>query len=965
MSAEDDKRKEDVQFSTSVKRALGNAKKIEKIVTDCHNAAIGGHVYSERALFTLIEDSLTPDMRLGAAHGSMGEIIGGLLHLLYYNNPTSGSTANESDKMVAKLKVHRNATPACLYGLSPTTAENSVKKTDDSNDFFIEKARKFLTPAERRLVSERLELIVELYHPQYVIPALMSVISPHQTPFQGQKFFYKEAAADMMEEFVLKKDGVLVLVDTLLTDLPPTELSAYQRVVLAVTKIPRFCHSSEDFFKRISPQILKLWTSAEVWKKTHFCTALPMIILELWKKHKKLFNEYIMNVVGLPLICIVRETVETLRRDHSSLGIKGEGVVTVELDCEKLSKSSSVLDDHYQQIFSGRDVVLCVESLHRVVYEYRVKSVFDMFGNFLDPLLHLYSFVYASSMGCRSAVFEIISQILLSDPKKSLLILYNFLSESTPRYYDHFYYYAGVEGGIEVRYGHQRDAGDAYTEGFMSSLKNVANMADSDQQAVMVERRVDSLVEILSYLATKRESSLAGDLLASFLSQDLSVSSTASLVPLKLCLALCQKLGSSCLKTGSQAANLILYLLKSAKQPPTTPESDEAKEEREEENLSSITTALTLLELAMTDKLMLSIEFSKLLQIKEALLETKCSEPEIAQMVATCRIGVTRLVDNYEKKGTPEDVDEDVVATEGTENSQEKILHDALTSLADSDPGRIGHGLLTLTQLIRSAETDADRDSVLRDFPTILDAFTSYLAHDESYIFLSAGKGLTALCEMFPEQSVPAVIERYRPFKTEIRSGTDTVRRARMKQKRSAATQMRDHRLNDVIQETDRIAKLADVLCYVVWRGGITRYAGAIVNALLERCHHSEEELIRASAMQSIATVCLHCAHEMLGSLDSVVCTAFDVMALDNSMMCRRAAMSILYHIFAGLSNDSVVILEKYIPKMFEIARDNLHGKEPVLGEYCRLLLEEGNNLRHNLHQQEEQSLFSRPNNAF
>ena len=80
----------------------------------------------------------------------------------------------------------------------------------------------------------------------------------------------------------------------------------------------------------------------------------------------------------------------------------------------------------------------------------------------------------------------------------------------------------------------------------------------------------------------------------------------------------------------------------------------------------------------------------------------------------------------------------------------------ALKELCDPLVPVRGHGLIRLTHMVQ------ERGKALEPmFDTLLKIFEENLDHTDTYIYLSAVNGLSALCEVFPEASVSRVCELF------------------------------------------------------------------------------------------------------------------------------------------------------------------------------------------------------------
>eukprot|EP01059_Diplonema_ambulator_P036215 TRINITY_DN8955_c0_g1_i2.p1 TRINITY_DN8955_c0_g1~~TRINITY_DN8955_c0_g1_i2.p1 ORF type:complete len:859 (+),score=281.61 TRINITY_DN8955_c0_g1_i2:242-2578(+) len=569
--------------------------------------------------------------------------------------------------------------------------------------------------------------------------------------------------------------------------------------------------------------------------------------------------------------------------------------------------------------YSATDVAESVERMHRMIHEVRKDVIFKMYGPVFEALLKMHATVYQSPLMVKDALLEILQKLVHADPEKSrLVLLSHILSAAAPTH--------GIKGLPMLASG-----GEGY------------HFAPSPTGGVMVTHGplppVDTTAAVLHLLLSLSEKSpVPGDILMNLLAEHKS--DPANVNVMTLACKLIEKLGFKCLKNGNQAISLILFLLNLG----LAEEGEVVGGEEAEDRLEGMTTGLSLLELALTDKLMVQVDRSRLAELKETLGRLSSPEPEIGQMIAGCKLGLNRLESRLEKQEGAQAVDE----------SSEELLTTIFGDLSSTQTAFKGHALIALKHFVMDAKHRAAAEG---NFTAIFDSFTAYVNDGESFLFLPAINGLVAMCDAMPEKTLPLLLEHYRPYESEEERREETVRRARM--------QVRDHKLADEAAEEDRVVKLCDVLVYCVWRAGEGVRHG-VADALVLRCHYKQTELVRASALQGLASLATHSIWSLMPHLDTLCLLAFDVISLDKSILCRRAAASLLYHLLCSLGYHAVTLIEDHLPKILDIARGNLRHPDAVFAEYFRLLLEEANSIRLNLHNAPEHSLFSKiPSNKW
>eukprot|EP01064_Diplonema_japonicum_P020960 TRINITY_DN30515_c0_g1_i1.p1 TRINITY_DN30515_c0_g1~~TRINITY_DN30515_c0_g1_i1.p1 ORF type:complete len:861 (+),score=163.21 TRINITY_DN30515_c0_g1_i1:55-2637(+) len=568
-----------------------------------------------------------------------------------------------------------------------------------------------------------------------------------------------------------------------------------------------------------------------------------------------------------------------------------------------------------------------VERMHRMIFEVRKDMVFTMFGEFMGALLKMHASVFQSALLVKNALFEVLQKLVNSDPEKSRLVLLSHILSAAASH--------GIKGLPML----STDA-----EGYYFTPSPTGGVCISYGTIPPVDS-VSAIVHLLCSLSEK--SHLPGDLLMDLLSEHKSNPTDTNI--LTLACRLIEKLGVKCLKNGDQAITLVLFLL----QLRSGDDNDEMREE--EDPLEGMTIGLSLLELALTDKLIVSVDRRKIIELKEVVGKLNSPEPEIGQMIAGCKLGLNRLDARLNKEEN----------TETVHKSSEELLTSIFGDLTSTETAFKGHALIALKHFVLE---QTHRETTLSNFSSIFDAFTAYVNDTESFLFLPAINGLVAMSDAFSEMTLPFLLEHYRPYVSEEERKAESIRKARMRKVRNNGKyesrpklQLRDHRLLDKAAEEDRVVKLCDVLVYCVWRAGEGLRPG-VAEALLQRCHARETELVRASAMQGLASLATHSIWSLSEHLDTVCQLTFDVIALDKSKLCRRGAASLLYHLLCGLGHHAITMIEVHLPKILDLARGHLRDPDAVFGEYFRLLLEEANSIRLNIHNAPERSLFSKSN---
>lgn len=316
-----------------------------------------------------------------------------------------------------------------------------------------------------------------------------------------------------------------------------------------------------------------------------------------------------------------------------------------------------------------------------------------------------------------------------------------------------------------------------------------------------------------------------------------------------------------------------------------------------------------------------------------------------------------------------------------------------------SDELRRVFALLHDTQLpVRSGGLCELRRLVFRGlgehFDAAFDTFAAHIAEDDSALFLPAVMGLAALADADPPRALPLIIARYAPPPDPAQAGRRAAAARRRATRAAGAADAgllpdavsgsvaegaggaapraagadrrhaRDRAAAAAEEEEATLLKLADCLVYCAWRAGeaLPQRGAGFVAAFIARAHHREPAAVRASALWSLGFVAGQLRWAAAPEATALVSLARDVLAMDRDVLCRRAAAGLLQQLMCGLRHDAVEALgAEVVAEILGTARRLLHGGDPVVGEYTRLLLEAMNDVKCDIMLQPRRGLCEAP----
>ncbi|XP_062508817.1 transport and Golgi organization protein 6 homolog [Corticium candelabrum] len=225
------------------------------------------------------------------------------------------------------------------------------------------------------------------------------------------------------------------------------------------------------------------------------------------------------------------------------------------------------------------------------------------------------------------------------------------------------------------------------------------------------------------------------------------------------------------------------------------------------------------------------------------------------------------------------------------------------------------HGLRQLTSLIQKRDPEATSNS-----DKLLLIFRQQLEHSDSYIYLAAINGLVALGDRFPDQVVSVLCKQFALFYGD--DNGDVSWRARGLAKPSVCDKEKP-RLNP-----DLRMKLGEALVKLTQLLGdlLPRYSQPLLSAVLCTVKDSDE-LVRASSMSNLATVCNRLQFSLGGVLHELLGCITAVVSHDPSPRVRRAAVLVVEKMITGLGKSCLEVMGDSIRDVYRLLKQ-VHASE-------------------------------------
>ncbi|KAK4880413.1 hypothetical protein RN001_008559 [Aquatica leii] len=222
-----------------------------------------------------------------------------------------------------------------------------------------------------------------------------------------------------------------------------------------------------------------------------------------------------------------------------------------------------------------------------------------------------------------------------------------------------------------------------------------------------------------------------------------------------------------------------------------------------------------------------------------------------------------------------------------------------------------GHGLMQLAKLIERKDENA-----LERKQYILNIFQQNLKHDDSFIYLNAIGGLASLADVFPETTIKVLAEEYAEFSRVAGKDGHEVR-----------------------------MKIGEVLVRVVKGLGemAPPYKAVLLNAFLIGTK-DDDYLIRASSLSNLGEICRVLGYKLGTIVSEVLVCVHAVITTDKAAEPRRAAVTVIKQLFAGLEKEMVVFLKDEILPLYRTLKNIYYNDaDDVMRLQAQLALEQLN----------------------
>lgn len=197
-------------------------------------------------------------------------------------------------------------------------------------------------------------------------------------------------------------------------------------------------------------------------------------------------------------------------------------------------------------------------------------------------------------------------------------------------------------------------------------------------------------------------------------------------------------------------------------------------------------------------------------------------------------------------------------------------------------PIRAG-GLIQLRRFILREDKTA-----LAQVEKIFETFSRNLSNSDSYVYLGAIQGLSAIADVHFSLAMPKLIQQYRDG--------------------------RQHSLEIRLNIGESILQVARRL-----DEALPKYASQFFDFLLPSAQRDPQALIRASSLSNIAELCEILRFALLPFIEEIMDMCYDILMAEKDMHVRRGCVHLLAQLFKGLQKDVFQVIPTHLKRISEL----------------------------------------------
>ncbi|CAO0797761.1 unnamed protein product [Mucor circinelloides] len=652
-----------------------------------------------------------------------------------------------------------------------------------------------------------------------------------------------------LSRILLKPNGVAIVLEFTIGHVDQLQLAQLESIAKLILSVPQQMASIESYYAIITPQLLDLLEKEPLTSPT--CQAVTFIIGRIIGKHADLAKIYIVDKIVGPLLAAWNTT------EYDTTGSN--------TDMDRVSLPEDAL-------------TLLLHTLHRVMIggEPSPDVIQTFLSSSIAPLYHLYEFTVQSKSGLRETVLDLLSTYFrittTSDAIRELKrILLDKVDLSGARV---AYFAPGPTGGVVLR--------------LRSSPKLLAGNELPIHAGILVE-----------FLQMSDNADLCGDFFVFLLNEYSSLQTRKQdpkviLLTLHLIMGMLDTLGPTILGKPTQIisfANNIVQdhvdrLFKTNKQQEKPKSStvdftnivsqqelediEDATHDEQfsvEDDFESLLLAINLIRAVLHENDELDDQTIQLLKATVDLMKQLEKYPfELVQeSVNEVLLAITSYLSAQKMSGMKQ------ASGTSLEASKEKY-RDAMKSLQDDLLPIRAHGMGMLKEMALAKDPLVSSGEGLDQ---LLDIFVRLVQDEDSYIYLNAVKGLSAMTDAYGNQIIKKLGDIY----------------------------------SDDKQKLDNRLRIGEALLQTIQRCGdaLGKYVNTLVKPLeTVLARRNEDSNLRVSALSLLSMACQTCPVALSSQMSELIDWVLNILEIEKTAEVRRAATVLILSLFRGLASQTL-----------------------------------------------------------
>ncbi|KAI7881468.1 hypothetical protein K492DRAFT_236650 [Lichtheimia hyalospora FSU 10163] len=727
------------------------------------------------------------------------------------------------------------------YGPSPSTAASSTPSTTVPTN-----------PSQILLTTK-----------QSCMESLMLLLGT--SPLHPVPVWLRSICGRFLSRILLKPKGVATVLEFTVADVEQVQLDQLEKVSKLVLAVPKQMPSVESYYAVIAPQLVTLLEESvqNPNARVSIRQVVTFILGRMITQHPTLSKSMIVDPIVAPFV-------------------------------DTWNKQDTMAETQDQQALSESELELLLRTLHQIMVggEPSGQVIQAFLDNAVLALYYLYDYTVKSKSGLREMVLDILKtyfRIVGSNEAvnnlKRIVLSKRDLSGSRLAYFA-----PGSSGGVEMRVrdypkplgGNELPLDPAVLVNFISQANNqglcgdffVFLLSEYSGLQTLAGDTDPRLMLLILHLITGMQDTLGPEILSKP-AQIVGFASNVIHGYVENIERLKDKQKAKSSKAKQQKVD-ITNIVSTEDVEQETPDDEQVQEDFE-----SLITAISLLRAVIHENDELDTKVNQLLESTIEPLK-KLESYQIEELQAPVQellLAITSLISAQRMARSKR--------SDGLDASKEKY-REAMKALQDELLPVRAHGMAMLRDMVLARDPLVSSGEGLDN---VLDIFIRLVQDEDSYIYLNAIKGLSALTDTHGNAIIKKLGAIY-----------------------SNDTQTLDNRL-----------RIGEALLQTVQRAGdaLSIYVKNLVKPLETVLNRPQVDVhLRVSALSILSTACQTCPAAMTGMLHALVDWILNILEIEKAPEIRRAATVVIISLFRGMASETLYSFpSEYLKRTYRTLR--------------------------------------------